>query len=105
RRSSSLTTDLLLLSRPAALPSSNGRPLSFRPQFARLVPVRALFRWLTRHNVLLSTPAARARSPDSRAGRSGASATETAPAQAPRSEEHTSELQSRENPVCRHLLA
>lgn len=36
---------------------ANGQPLSFRTQFARLVPVRALFRWLTRQNVLLSNPA------------------------------------------------
>lgn len=35
----------------------NGQPLSFRSQFARLVPVRALFRWLCRQNVLLSNPA------------------------------------------------
>ena len=31
----------------------NGEPLSFRAQHTRLVPVRALFRWLTRQNYLL----------------------------------------------------
>jgi integrase/recombinase XerD len=36
---------------------ADDRPLSFRSQHARLVPVRALFRWLTRQNVLLSNPA------------------------------------------------
>ena len=36
----------------------NGRPLSFRAQHARLVPVRTYFRWLTRQNVLLANPAA-----------------------------------------------
>ena len=35
----------------------NGRPLSFRSQRCRLVPVRALFAWLTRSNVLLANPA------------------------------------------------
>jgi len=36
----------------------NGRPLSFRSQRARLVPVRGYFSWLTRDNVLLANPAA-----------------------------------------------
>lgn len=36
---------------------ADDRALSFRSQHARLVPVRALFRWLTRQNVLLSNPA------------------------------------------------
>jgi integrase/recombinase XerD len=35
----------------------NGRPLSFRAQAARLVAVRAYFKWLTRQNVLLGNPA------------------------------------------------
>jgi integrase/recombinase XerD len=35
----------------------DGKPLSFRAQHARLVPVRAYFKWLTRQNVLLSNPA------------------------------------------------
>ena len=35
----------------------NGKPLSFPSQYARLVPVRALFKWLTRQNVLLYNPA------------------------------------------------
>ena len=35
----------------------NGEPLSFRAQHTRLVPVRALFRWLTRQNYLLYNPA------------------------------------------------
>lgn len=35
----------------------NGRPLSFRTQGVRLVPVRGFFRWLTRQNVLVSNPA------------------------------------------------
>jgi integrase/recombinase XerD len=35
----------------------DGRPLSFRSQHGRLVAVRALFRWLTKHNVLLYNPA------------------------------------------------
>lgn len=35
----------------------NGRPLSFRAQHSRLVPVRGYFKWLTRQNVLLSNPA------------------------------------------------
>lgn len=38
--------------------SEDGRPLSFRSQLARLVPVRAFFKWLTRENYLLSNPAA-----------------------------------------------
>ncbi|MGH8228302.1 MAG: site-specific tyrosine recombinase XerC [Steroidobacteraceae bacterium] len=36
---------------------SNGQPLTFRAQHARLVPVRAFFRWLTRQNHLLYNPA------------------------------------------------
>jgi integrase/recombinase XerD len=35
----------------------NGQPLSFRSQHGCLVPVRALFKWLCRHNHLLSNPA------------------------------------------------
>ena len=35
----------------------NGRPLSFRTQSVRMVPVRGLFRWLVRQNVILSNPA------------------------------------------------
>jgi integrase/recombinase XerD len=35
----------------------NGRPLSFRTQAVRLVPVRGFFRWLTRQNVIPSNPA------------------------------------------------
>ena len=35
----------------------NGEPLSFRSQYARLVPVRAFFKWLTRQNHLLYNPA------------------------------------------------
>lgn len=35
----------------------NGQPLSFRSQYTRLMPVRALFKWLTRQNVILSNPA------------------------------------------------
>jgi integrase/recombinase XerD len=35
----------------------NGQPLSFRSQYSRLIPVRALFKWLTRQNVLLYNPA------------------------------------------------
>jgi integrase/recombinase XerD len=35
----------------------DGKPLSFRAQHSRLVPVRAYFKWLTRQNVLLSNPA------------------------------------------------
>ncbi len=36
----------------------NGEPLSFRSQHGCLVPVRALFKWLCRHNHLLANPAA-----------------------------------------------
>jgi len=39
------------------LRKANGHPLSFRSQRARLVPIRGLFRWLTRQNVLLANPA------------------------------------------------
>jgi integrase/recombinase XerD len=35
----------------------NGQPLSFRSQYSRLIPVRALFKWLARQNVLLYNPA------------------------------------------------
>lgn len=35
----------------------DGRPLSFRGQIWRLVPIRAYFKWLTRQNVLLWNPA------------------------------------------------
>jgi integrase/recombinase XerD len=36
----------------------DGRPLSFRGQHARLVPLRSFFRWLSKQNLLLSNPAA-----------------------------------------------
>jgi len=39
------------------LRKANGHPLSFRSQRCRLVPVRALFSWLTKQNVLLANPA------------------------------------------------
>jgi integrase/recombinase XerD len=39
------------------LRKADGKPLSFRSQYARLVPVRAYFKWLTRQNVLLWNPA------------------------------------------------
>lgn len=35
----------------------NGKPLTFRAQHARLVPLRAFFKWLTRSNVILWNPA------------------------------------------------
>ncbi len=35
----------------------NGRPLSFRSQHSRLVPVRAYFKWLTQQNHILYNPA------------------------------------------------
>jgi len=35
----------------------NGAPLSFRTQSARLTPVRAFFKWLTKQNIILSNPA------------------------------------------------
>jgi len=35
----------------------DGKPLSFRSQYSRLVPIRAYFKWLTRQNVLLYNPA------------------------------------------------
>lgn len=35
----------------------DGKPLSFRAQHSRLIPVRGYFKWLTRQNVLLSNPA------------------------------------------------
>lgn len=36
---------------------TNGEPLSFRTQAARLVPVRAFFKWLARENLILFNPA------------------------------------------------
>jgi integrase/recombinase XerD len=39
------------------LRKDNGKPLSFRAQYARLMPVRGLFKWLARQNVLLWNPA------------------------------------------------
>jgi integrase/recombinase XerD len=36
---------------------TNGEPLTFRAQHARLIPVRALFKWLARQNYLLYNPA------------------------------------------------
>jgi len=36
---------------------ANGEPLSFRSQHARLVPLRAWFRWMTRQNHILHNPA------------------------------------------------
>jgi len=35
----------------------DGKPLSFRAQHARLIPVRQFFKWLCRQNLLLSNPA------------------------------------------------
>jgi integrase/recombinase XerD len=35
----------------------NGEPLTFRAQHARLIPVRAFFKWLARQNFLLYNPA------------------------------------------------
>lgn len=35
----------------------NGKPLSFRAQHSRLVPIRGFFKWLTRSNVILWNPA------------------------------------------------
>lgn len=35
----------------------NGDPLSFRSQQARLIPIRAWFKWLTRQNYILFNPA------------------------------------------------
>src|SRR5208283_667461 len=35
----------------------NGQPLSFLSQHSHLVPVRAFFKWLTRHNYILYNPA------------------------------------------------
>lgn len=39
------------------LRKDNGKPLSFRDQHSRLIPVRALFKWLARQNALLWNPA------------------------------------------------
>lgn len=36
---------------------TNGEPLTFRGQHARLVPIRALFKWMARQNYLLYNPA------------------------------------------------
>jgi len=36
---------------------ADGKPLTFRSQHSRLVPVRGYFKWLTRQNVLLYNPA------------------------------------------------
>ena len=36
---------------------SNGEPMSFRTQHARLVPLRVWFRWMTRQNHILHNPA------------------------------------------------
>jgi integrase/recombinase XerD len=36
---------------------SDGQPLSFRSQSQRLLPVRALFKWAVRNNLVLSNPA------------------------------------------------
>jgi integrase/recombinase XerD len=36
---------------------ANGEPLTFRAQHARLIPVRAFFKWLARQNFLLYNPA------------------------------------------------
>jgi len=36
---------------------ANGEPLSFRSQYARLVPLRVWFRWMTRQNYILHNPA------------------------------------------------
>jgi site-specific recombinase XerC len=35
----------------------NGKPLTFRTQYARLVPVRTWFRWLVKNNHILHNPA------------------------------------------------
>lgn len=35
----------------------NGEPLSFRSQYSHLTPVRAYFKWLTKHNHILYNPA------------------------------------------------
>jgi len=37
--------------------ADTGRPLSFRSQHSRLVPIRALFKWLARNNHILYNPA------------------------------------------------
>jgi integrase/recombinase XerD len=39
------------------LRQKNGKPLSWPAQIGRVTPLKALFRWLTRENVLLSNPA------------------------------------------------
>jgi len=40
------------------LRKADGKPLSFRAQHSRLVPVRSYFRWLTKQGVILANPAA-----------------------------------------------
>lgn len=47
---------------------TNGEPLSFRSQHARLVPLRVWFRWMTRQNYILHNPASELELP--RLGRS-----------------------------------
>jgi integrase/recombinase XerD len=47
---------------------TNGEPLSFRSQHARLVPLRMWFRWMTRQNFILHNPASELELP--RLGRS-----------------------------------
>ena len=47
---------------------TNGEPLSFRSQHARLVPLRMWFRWMTRQNHILHNPASEMELP--RLGRS-----------------------------------
>lgn len=47
---------------------TNGEPLSFRSQHARLVPLRVWFRWMTRQNHILHNPASELELP--RLGRS-----------------------------------
>ncbi|MCC6667176.1 MAG: tyrosine-type recombinase/integrase, partial [Polyangiaceae bacterium] len=39
------------------LRKANGEPITFRGQHARLVPIRAFFKWLARQNYLLYNPA------------------------------------------------
>lgn len=36
----------------------DGKPLSFRAQHARLVPIRAYFRWLAKQGIILANPGA-----------------------------------------------
>jgi integrase/recombinase XerD len=37
---------------------TNGKPLSFRTQATRIVPIQSFFRWMTRQNLIASNPAA-----------------------------------------------